>query len=169
MMEDLRKNLLALGISIPGIPEKLRSFEELLGKLAVISEKELKGMDLDDAEYELIKNIGSELSSLKSFPSHIMKQITSGADERMDIIADVHTDLNTKQVLEEGIGSPFDIYVIIEDSKGYRLCRGAVFSYYEFKHPMDDRLTDEKWQKMGRENERPNQPEWTQKLYIEIN
>jgi hypothetical protein len=166
MIEDLRKNLQDLEISIPGIPEKLQSFEELLGKLTVISEKELKGVELDTEEYEFIKNIGSELSSLKSFPSHIMKKITSGADERMDIIADVHTDLNTKQVLEEGIGSPFDIYVIIEDSKGYRLCRGAVFSYYEFKHPMDDRLTDEKWQETAKENERPNQPEWTQNFIL---
>jgi hypothetical protein len=43
--------------------------------------------------------------------------------------------------------------------KGYRLCRGAVFSYYEFKHPMADRLTDEKWQEMR--DSRPPQPEWT--------
>jgi hypothetical protein len=168
MMKELRKNLLNLDISIPGIPEKIQSFEELLGKLAVISEKELEGVELDDEEYELIKNIGSELKSLKSFPPQIMEKITSGTDERMDIIADVHTDMNTKQVLEEGVGSPFDIYVIIEDSKGYRLCRGAVFSFYEFKHPMDDRLTDEKWQEMGKENERPNQPDWTKSFIKEF-
>jgi len=77
------------------------------------------------------------------------------------LVADVHTDLNTKQVLEEGVGSPFNIFVIIKDKKGYRLCRGAVFSYYEFKHPLDDRLTDEKWQHMGREKKRPPQPAWT--------
>jgi hypothetical protein len=63
--------------------------------------------------------------------------------------------------LEEGVGSPFDIYVIVEDSKGYRICRGGVFSYYEFKHPMDDRLTDEKWQEMGKQGKRPDQPPWT--------
>jgi hypothetical protein len=86
----------------------------------------------------------------------------------MDIVADVHTDLNTKQVLEEGVGSPFNIYIIIEDSKGYRLCRGAVFSYYEFKHPLDDRLTDEKWQEMGKEGSRPNQPSWTKSFIAEF-
>ena len=91
-----------------------------------------------------------------------MAKITSDTDERMDIIADVHTDMNTRQVLEEGIGSPFDIFVIVKDAKGYRLCRGGVFSYYEFKHPMDDRLTDEKWQEMGKHRQRPEQPSWTQ-------
>ncbi len=97
---------------------------------------------------------------MKRFSPEVMEKITSGTDERIDLIADVHTDLNTKQVLEEGVGSPFNIYVIIEDERGRRVCRGAVFSYYEFKHPMGDRLTDEKWQQMQKKGERPNQPDW---------
>ncbi len=168
MMEDLRKNLVELDIAIQGIPEKIQRFEEILGRLAVISDKELQGVELEEEEYEIISNIGTELSSLKSFPPQIMEKITSGTDERMDIIADVHTDLGTKQVLEEGVGSPFDIYIIIEDSKGYRLCHGAVFSYYEFKHPLDDRLTDEKWQEMGKEDTRPDQPLWTKSFIAEF-
>jgi len=161
MMEDMRNSLSNLGISVEGIPEKISKFEEILGKLAIISEKELKGMELSREEYDLIWNIGSILASLKRFPKSIMEKITSGTDERMDVIADVHTDLNTKKVLEEGVGSPFNIYVIVKDLKGYRLCQGGVFSYYEFKHPMDDRLTDEKWQDMGEKNKRPGQPDWT--------
>jgi hypothetical protein len=161
MMADIRINLAQLGILITGIPEMLREFEKILGRLAAISDKELAGKELDNQDYELIWNIGNALSSLKKFPPQIMAKITSGTDERMDIIADVHTDMNTQQVLEEGIGSPFDIYVIVEDSRGSRLCRGGVFSYYEFKHPMDDRLTDEKWQEMGKQRQRPDQPPWT--------
>lgn len=161
MMADIRTNLAELGILMPGIPEKIREFEEILGRLAAISDKELTGEEPDKQDYELIWNIGSALSSLKQFPPQIMAKITSRTDERMDIIADVHTDMNTRQVLEEGVGSPFDIYVIVEDSKGYRLCRGGVFSYYEFKHPMDDRLTDEKWQEMGKQRQRPEQHPWT--------
>jgi hypothetical protein len=148
MMADLRKNLAELGILILGIPEKLTEFERVLGHLTAIAEKELARKELDKQDYELIWSIGSILSSLKQFPPQIMEKITSGTDERMDIIADVHTDVNTKQVLEEGLGP--------------RLCRGGVFSYYEFKHPMDDRLTDEKWQEMGKEGKRPEQPAWTQ-------
>jgi hypothetical protein len=160
MMRDLRNNLDRLGIAPEGVPEKLKSFENLLSKLKTISEKELGGQILNDEEYELIWSIGEQLVSLKRFSREIMEKITSGADERMDLIADVHTDLNTKQVLEEAVGSPFDIFVIVEDAKGKRLCRGGVFSYYEFKHPLDDRLTDEKWQEMGSENQRPAQPDW---------
>ncbi|MFQ5722261.1 MAG: DUF3160 domain-containing protein, partial [Candidatus Aminicenantales bacterium] len=161
MMASLRESIEELGLLIPGIPEKIKKIEEISEKLAAISEKELKGQQLSKEEYELIWYIGDVLASLKHFPAPIMEKITSGTDERIDLVADVHTDLNTKQVLEEGVGSPFNIYVIIKDTKGYRLCRGPVFSYYEFKHPLDDRLTDEKWQDMGKRNKRPAQPSWT--------
>lgn len=160
MMKDLRNNLIALDLAIEGIPEKIKEFEELLDKLKIISEKEISNTPLDNEEYELIWNIGNKLTSLKEFPSEILEKITSDTDEKMEIVADVHTDVNTGQVLEEGVGSPFNLYVIINDERGVRIYRGAVFSYYEFKHPMEDRLTDEKWQEMGENRERPNQPDW---------
>ncbi len=37
---------------------------------------------------------------------------------------------------------------------------GPVLSYYEFKHPMSDRLTDEKWREMLK-SDAPEQPDWT--------
>ncbi|MHC2994002.1 MAG: DUF3160 domain-containing protein [Candidatus Atribacteria bacterium] len=167
MMRDLRNNLITLDLAIEGIPEKIKEFEELLDKLKIISEKEISNKPLDDEEYELIWDIGGKLASLKEFPSQILKKITTDTDEKMEIVADVHTDVNTRQVLEEGVGSPFNIYVIIDDAWGTRICRGAVFSYYEFKHPMEDRLTDEKWQEMGEKRERPNQPNWVKSFIAE--
>lgn len=166
MMRDLRNNLIALDLAIEGIPEKIKEFEELLDKLKIISEKEINNTPLDNEEYELIWNIGIKLESLKEFPLEILEKITSDTDEKMEIVADVHTDVNTGQVLEEGVGSPFNIYVIIKDDRGVRICRGAVFSYYEFKHPMEDRLTDEKWQEMGEKRERPNQPDWVKTFTV---
>ncbi|MBA7563534.1 hypothetical protein ES708_05193 [subsurface metagenome] len=166
MMRDLRNNLIALDLAIEGIPEKIKEFEELLDKLKIISEKEISNTLLDNEEYELIWNIGSKLVSLKEFPLEILEKITSDTDEKMEIVADVHTDVNTGQVLEEGVGPPFNIYVIIDSAQGLRICRGAVFSYYEFKHSMEDRLNDEKWQEMGEKGERPNQPDWV-KSFVE--
>ena len=160
MMRNLRNNLSALDLTIEGIPEKIKEFEELLDKLKIISEKEISNITLTSEEYEFIWNVGEKLATLKEFPSEISEKITSDTDEKMEIMADVHTDVNTGQVLEEGVGSPFNIYVIIDSARGARICRGAIFSYYEFKHPMEDRLTDEKWQEMGEKRERPNQPDW---------
>ncbi|MBN1883179.1 MAG: DUF3160 domain-containing protein [Deltaproteobacteria bacterium] len=160
MMADIRLNLDTLGIAPEGVPEKLAAFETLLSQLETISQKELRGDALSDEEYRLIADMGGTLERMTDFPDDLMEKITSDTDSRMDIIADVHTDLNTGKVLEEGVGSPFDIYVIVDDAHGKRVCRGGVFSYYEFKHPLSDRLTDEKWQEMGEESARPPQPEW---------
>jgi len=165
MMKDLKNNLSTLGIEVKGVPEKIEEFEWLLSQLKTISQKELERKELSYYEYNFIWNIGSRLALLKRFPHEIMVKIASEeVDEKMDIIADVHTDPNTSQVLEEGVGQPFNIYVIIEDEKGKRLCRGAVFSYYEFKQPMDDRLTDERWQ--GMRGERPDQPDWVKSFVV---
>jgi len=166
MMKDLRLHLDTLGIAPEGVSEKLAAFETILSRLETISEKELRGETLSDEEYQFILNIGSILSSLKDFPADVMDETTSDTDTKMDIIADVHTDLNTGNVLEEGVGSPFNIYVVVDDPQGRRVCRGGVFSYYEFKHPLSDRLTDEKWQTMGEDEGRPPQPEWIQNFTV---
>ena len=165
MMRDLRINFGMLNMLPKEIAEKIKSFEAILTKLKIISERELNNEKLTDEEYRLIWNIGSTLASMRKFPPQIIKKITSNTDTRIDIIADVHTDPNTRQVLEEGIGYPFNIYVIVEDARGRRLYRGGVFSYYEFKHPMKERLTDEKWQEMGTKGLRASQPVWVDSFF----
>jgi hypothetical protein len=77
------------------------------------------------------------------------------------IIADVHTEMNTKQVLEEASGYIDYILVAYARPEGdIILAVGPVLSYYEFKHPMKDRLTDEKWQDMLLQNQAPDRPWW---------
>jgi hypothetical protein len=44
------------------------------------------------------------------------------------------------------------------------LAVGPVLSYYEFKHPMDDRLTDEAWRTMLDTAQEPARPAWYQPL-----
>jgi len=66
----------------------------------------------------------------------------------MALVADVHTDPNSKKVLEVAVGNPLIIYAVIPYNGDNYLAAGGMFSYFEFTHPMDDRLTDEKWQNM---------------------
>ena len=167
MMGQLRRRLDDLGLEIPEVARKIEQFEDLLATLEIVSQKELDGEEISAEEYAVLRDIGGRLSAMKLFPKEIMDKITSGTDDKMDLVADVHTDPNTGQVLEEAIGSPDNIYVIVEDARGLRICRGGVFSYYEFKHPMDDRLTDEAWQRMGEEGRRPDPPQWTASFAIE--
>nr|HID13131.1 DUF3160 domain-containing protein [Anaerolineae bacterium] len=137
---------------------KLERMEGLLLALKAISEKELRGEGLTDEEYAIIRSIGDTLEDLTTFSEEIEGEITSQADERMALIADVHTDPNTNQVLEEGVGDAFPIYVVVLVEGRQVVALGGVCSYYEFKWPIADRLTDEAWQAMS---PRPDRPAWT--------
>jgi len=72
------------------------------------------------------------------------------------IIADIHTDTNSACVLEVGTGALNIIWVACPTGNGrYFICAGPVLSFYEFKQPMNKRLTDEQWQKMVQDNKEP--------------
>ncbi len=114
---------------------------------------------LTEEDYEFIRDFGANLDSLVAGVTAKGKETT--------IVADVHTDCNTEMVLEEGVGYVDLILVayIVPDGR-IILGAGPVFSYYEFKHPMDDRLTDEKWKEMLRSNP-PERPGWVDGIGVD--
>ena len=76
------------------------------------------------------------------------------------LVADVHTDGNTEKVLEEGVGYIKTAVIAYKLPEGHILLGvGPTFSYYEFKQPMENRLTDEEWRKILDSNP-PPEPEW---------
>lgn len=144
----MREGLESRNLLIDEYKSKLTRMEEVLLTLKTISEKELTNKDLEKNDYDFIKSIGGTLENLVTFSAEETEKITSETDTKMEVIADVHTDGNTAQVLEEGVGKPMNLLVVVKESGDLYLTSGAIFSYYEFKHPMSDRLTDEKWQQM---------------------
>ncbi len=165
LITQLREGLSSQGLLPEGTFGKLQQFEELLSSLTTISQKELQGKTLSDEEYRLIWDIGSKLEGIIRFSPELMKKITSGTDRKMAVVADVHTDVNSQQVLEEGVGNPSIIYLIAQVEGKPTLTKGGVFSYYEFKQPMQDRLTDEGWQELLAKRQGPNPPKWANELY----
>jgi len=141
------------------LDDKLDSLETIFETLVTLSIKELENDPLTEDDINYINTVAQYIEDVASYPNPD-DPYASEADGRMAIIADVHTDPNTGQVLEVGTGNPFSIYVVVQDHNGkIRLTKGATFSYYEFKHPMNDRLTDEAWHTMLDTNT-PNLPEW---------
>jgi hypothetical protein len=131
---------------------RLESLETILERLVGMSEKELANETLTEADYEFIKNFGEKLNGVISEVDEKAKKTT--------IIADVHTDGNTQQVLEEGVGYVDLVAVAYKVPDGRILVGvGPVMSYYEFKHPMAERLTDEKWRDMLG-SEAQERPKW---------
>ena len=143
---------------------KLERMESLLLALKDIAERELTAQPLTDEDYELIRNIGGIMEGLTTFSPLIKEEVESKADQRMAIVADVHTDVNSGQVLEEGVGDAFPIYVVAPIEGRPTVAKGGVFSYYEFLQPMSDRLTDEAWQAL---EPKPARPPWTESFIVE--
>ncbi len=136
---------------------KLTALSDLIDKLIKISQKELKNEMLDNKDYDMLNNFGA-----------ILKR-TIGKAERKTLttvlVADVHTDGNTNKVLEEATGylNTLIVAVPISDTQ-YKLFIGPEPSYYEFKHPMNDRLTDKKLKKMII-NKHPELPDFTNSFF----
>jgi hypothetical protein len=136
-------------------------FIDLLEFLKTISVKELKIEKLNLEEYAQIQKLGSLLDNLTlrvlSDDAYDWMSV-EGPDKNMPVIADVHT--GNSSVLEVGVGNAHAIYVIVEIEGKLKLTRGAIFSFYEFTMPSNNRLTDKKWQEMLDNGKAPEQPNW---------
>jgi hypothetical protein len=154
----MREGLQQRNLLLPEYNQKLETLEDLLIQLKTISEKELSGTSLSEEEYQMIWNIGDTLESLVTFKT----AVESEADKSVAIVADVHTDVNTSMVLEEGVGTVFLLFCVVKIDGKILITQGGIFSYYEFLQPMKERLTDEQWQTM----EKPPLPEWTSNFII---
>ncbi len=156
------------------ISERMKDLAVFLKKM---SEKELAGKKLTEAEYSYIKAIGSTvewitLDLLNDEGAELYGwYCVTGTDRSVAVVADVYTanaDNNpNKSILYEATGCVNSIYVIVEIDGYLYLTRGAVFSYREFPQPLDQpRLTDEEWQKMLKESPRYGVPEWMNEIIL---
>ena len=160
-VDYLNAGLKEQGVMTDDVSKALQDSSQMMTRLKGISERELERKTLTEADYNYIKNIGgkfdvilrklaSVLTITKGKPGKDRHLETSlgGTDEafKTSQIADVHTETNTKKVLEVGTGR-VDWLLVAHKSKDGRIgiAVGPMFSYYEFAWPLSDRLTDEKW------------------------
>lgn len=171
LAESTRDGLKGYGMLSKEDEENLNRMADIAKQLITISEKELRYESLDDDEYLFIKDFGGDLEHLWADAVREDSEEYPRSDEKPGaIIADVATDPNGS-VLEIGTGRVDDIYAICPVEGTLRVCRGSVYSFYEFAWPMTDRLTDSEWRvKLGiwpesgydfAEDESIQQPAWT--------
>jgi hypothetical protein len=153
LTEDTKLLLSNEGVLSEARSDDLDSFIDVLTRLKEISEKELNGEELSGSDYGYIRNFGGRLEDLTGSAS------SDGKDTTM--IADVHTDVNSEECLEEGVGYIQYVMVQVQTANGtWAAMAGPVFSYYEFRQPMADRLTDEEWKTLLDSSEAPEQQLW---------
>ena len=138
---------------------RLVALEKIVARLLAISQAELANKKLTKEDYAFIRSFGEHL-----------KHVVAGVKKRgleTTIIADVHTDTNSRQVLEEGTGYLNTIIVVYPMPDGGMVAGiGPILTHYEFKQPMSNRLTDEAWKQMLRTGKAPDLPEWTETFTV---
>ena len=129
--------------------ENLSILSQLAGKLQTIANKELAKELPTSEEFDLIRSYGGQL---EHFWEDVMKaDFPDEADyitpslHPAALVTDIATDPNG-YCLQVGTGNPMEIGVLVEVDGKLKLATGAVFSYYEFKQPLNDRMTDKDWQ-----------------------
>jgi hypothetical protein len=133
---------------------RLEDLDRVLARLLDIAVRELGNQKLTQQDYDFIKNFAGSIASVVAG--------AGASTQKTTMIADVHSDQNTKSVLEEGTGYLRLLLVAYKLPEGHILIgAGPVYSYYEFKQPMADRLTDEKWRAMLTSGKAPELPQWT--------
>ncbi|HEO71596.1 MAG TPA: DUF3160 domain-containing protein, partial [Candidatus Hydrogenedentes bacterium] len=156
-----RLGLATLEVLSADAEERLLQLEGILGRLLAMAEKELAGQALSEDDCWYIKALG-----------HTLEYAVMGVEEegvKTTLVADVHTHGAEGHVLEEGVGYVDAILVVCPHPGGKPfLAVGPVFSYYEFKHPMADRLTDEAWRDMLAAGEAPERAPWYQEVIASL-
>ena len=147
-----RQGLDAFGLLDGEGETRLDALHGMLGRLFDLAKKELEGTPFDSADKQFL---GSFVRSLN--------RTVDGVNERgrrLPMVADVHTDGNTGQCLEEAVGYA-DVVIVAYMLPDGTIMAGAgpMYSYYEFKQPVAERLTDEGWLDMLEQP--PARPEWT--------
>ncbi|MBL7143990.1 MAG: DUF3160 domain-containing protein, partial [Phycisphaerae bacterium] len=157
LTEMTRLGLSDLDILSTQAIERLTTLEVILTRLIEIANKELTNQPLSEDDYKYIKDFA------KTLEGAVMGVEETGL--KTTLIADVHTYSFEGLVVEEAVGKVDLIVVAFPSPDGsIFLAAGPVLSYYEFKHPMSDRLTDEAWRELLASPDKPERPKWFQPL-----
>lgn len=144
-----------------------------------VSERELTGKKLAEADYDELKHIGAtfeniSLDLVRDKDMYLMGwDDVEGTDRKVALIADVYTanaDNNPeKSVMYVGVGMADEIYCIVEVDGYLWLMRGAVLSYRETKRPLNmQRMTDEEWQKRMETDPEEGRPVWMKDVIVPL-
>ena len=135
--------------------------ESLLETLQSIAERELAGELLSTEDANFLKGFAGYLEG-----AIVLGDVTTEGLET-SLVADVHTDQNSSSVLQVASGNLDNCVVVYRRADGVvEAAIGPVLSYYQFSHPMSNRLTDEAWREILA-SDPPTRPEWTDSYICE--
>jgi hypothetical protein len=153
--------------ALPALASFLERFAALTTRLAKLAQKELDGQPFNDDERGFIKDIisvswrgGGCGGPTPVYSGWYPDLIYLGRPDAWEpVIADVHTDPNTGDVLEVGTGDAKLLVVAVDNGADRAAYVGPVSSFYELASPQ--RLDDEEWRRQLAHDHAPPRPVWT--------
>jgi hypothetical protein len=148
----------------------LKRMGETVGRLETLARKELAGEAFTDDEQQWVKTIISGVNGMCGAPGYTgwYNELFYGGPARCaewePTVVDVHTDPNSGDVLEEGVGNCNFLVAAIDNGGDRMIYVGPVYSFYEFRQEAGKRLTDQEWQQMLNDGQQPPRPEWVKEF-----
>ena len=181
MASLMRDGLADRGLLTSETRSLLKDYLAFVDRLGRIAADELAGRPIEaladqdapgfgDTDNEWLRAIGGVLESLWWSSGDKLDTNRPIRDDDAAVIADIgrgiDLDKQIDEVLEVGTGRIDRIFVIVPDDKGgFHVASGGVYSFYEFRQPTSERLTDEAWWALLRTGQEPERPTWQDPLF----
>src|SRR5262249_46642652 len=146
-----------------------KKMSDTVGTLETLAKKELDGQPFTDDEKAFIKKTidirggGSGPPRYDGWYCELYYHRTE-CSKWEPVVADVHTDPDSQSCLEVGVGDAMFGMIAIDNDADKMVYVGPLFSYYEFRQPVRERLTDPEWGQMIAGGKLPPRPEWTKEF-----
>jgi hypothetical protein len=146
--------------------EFFATFADTVKRLKALAEKQLRAEAFTGDEERFLKQTIDARGGGSGPPTYDgwYPKLIFGAEpaDWNPEVADVHTNPKDGNVLQVAVGDVGFVVVAIDNESDRAAYVGPIYSYYEFAHPVGDRLTDEAWQGKIRRGEIPEPPTWTE-------
>ncbi|MGA1870192.1 MAG: DUF3160 domain-containing protein [bacterium] len=145
------------------------NFAETMRMLRTLAQKQIDGQPRTEEEIQFIKDTIIEkrrnvlcawVTVYEGWYPRLFYSDNENCLRPDFIVADVHTDSNTEQVLHVGTGKVHTIFFTADNCDEPALYVGPVFSYYEKVEDEMKRLTDNEWAELIKHDEL-TAPWWT--------
>ncbi|XXX81541.1 DUF3160 domain-containing protein [Sorangium sp. So ce134] len=141
--------------------EFLRNFAGVMQALEGLARKELAAQPFTDEEAKFIEktiDIRGGGSGPPRYDGWYTKLFYRDPAAWKPTVADVHTDPSSGAALEVAAGDANFLVIAIDNQKDRAVYVGPASSYYEFREPATQRLTNEEWQQRILSGKAPPRP-----------